>query len=44
VYVLVDAKTLTKMPLPDKIRAGVQTGAGGLETDHAGYRSSVPVR
>jgi acyl-CoA thioester hydrolase len=44
VYVLVDAKTLTKMPLPDKIRAVLQTGAAGLETDHAGYRSSVPVR
>jgi acyl-CoA thioester hydrolase len=44
VYVLVDAKTLTKMPLPDRIRAALQNGAGGLETDHAGFRSSVPVR
>jgi acyl-CoA thioester hydrolase len=44
VYVLVDAKTLTKMPLPDRIRAALQDGAAGLETDHAGYRSSVPVR
>jgi acyl-CoA thioester hydrolase len=44
VYVLVDAKTLTKMPLPDRIRAALQDGAGGLETDHAGFRSGVPVR
>ena len=44
VYVLVDAKMLTKMPLPDRIRAALQNGAAGLETDHAGYRSSVPVR
>jgi acyl-CoA thioester hydrolase len=44
VYVLVDAKTLTKLPLPDRIRAALQTGAAGLETDHAGYRSSVSVR
>jgi acyl-CoA thioester hydrolase len=44
VYVLVDAKTLTKMPLPDRIRAVLKAGAAGLETDHAGYRSSVPVR
>ena len=44
VYVLVDAKTLTKMPLPDRIRAALQGRAAGLETDHAGYRSSVPVR
>ena len=37
VYVLVDAKTLTKMPLPDRIRAALRDGAGGRETDHAGY-------
>jgi acyl-CoA thioester hydrolase len=44
IYVLVDAKTLTKTPLPDRIRAALQDGAGGLETDHAGFRSIVPVR
>ena len=44
VYVLVDAKTLTKLPLPDRIRAALQDGAGGLETDHAGYRTHVPLR
>jgi acyl-CoA thioester hydrolase len=44
IYVLVDAKTLTKTPLPDRIRAALQDGAGGLETDHAGFRSTVPVR
>ena len=37
VYVLVDAKTLTKMPLPDRIRAALQSGASGRETDHAGF-------
>lgn len=41
VYVLVDAKTLTKMPLPDHVRAALQDGARGRETDHAGYRSST---
>ena len=44
VYVLVDAKTLTKMALPDRLRAALQNGAAGLETDHAGFRSGVPVR
>lgn len=37
VYVLVDAKTLTKMPLPDKVRAALQDGARGCITDHAGW-------
>jgi acyl-CoA thioester hydrolase len=44
VYVLVDAKTLTKMPLPDRIRAALESGAAGRETDHAGIRSQLPVR
>ena len=44
VYVLVDAKTLTKMSLPDRVRVALQNGAAGLETDHAGFRSGVPVR
>jgi len=39
VYVLVDGKTLTKLPLPDAIRAALQEGAAGLATDHAGYQS-----
>jgi acyl-CoA thioester hydrolase len=39
VYVLVDAKTLTKLPLPDEIRAALQEGAAGRTTDHAGYQS-----
>jgi acyl-CoA thioester hydrolase len=37
VYVLVDAKTLTKMPLPGALRAAMQDGAAGRITDHAGY-------
>jgi len=37
VYVLVDARTLTKMPLPDRIRLALQEGAAGLQTDHAAY-------
>lgn len=37
VYVLVDAKTLIKMPLPDQVRAALQDGARGRVTDHAAY-------
>jgi len=37
VYVLVDAKTLTKMPLPDRIRVALQSGASGRATDHAAH-------
>ena len=37
VYVLVDAKTLTKMPLSDAVRAALRDGAAGRATDHAGY-------
>ena len=37
VYVLVDAKTLTKLPLPDGIRAALQSGASGRATDHAAH-------
>ena len=39
IYVLVDGKTLTKLPLPDAIRAALQEGAAGRVTDHAGYQS-----
>lgn len=37
VYVLVDARTLTKLPIPDALRAALQSGAAGRVTDHAGY-------
>jgi acyl-CoA thioester hydrolase len=39
IYVLVDGKTLTKLPLPDAIRVALQEGAAGRDTDHAGYQS-----
>jgi acyl-CoA thioester hydrolase len=39
IYVLVDGKTLTKLPLPDAIRVALQEGAAGRVTDHAGYQS-----
>jgi acyl-CoA thioester hydrolase len=35
VYVLVDARTLTKLPLPPAFRAALQDGAAGRVTDHA---------
>lgn len=38
VYVLVDAKTLTKLLLPDAIRVALQEGAAGRVTDHAAYQ------
>jgi len=37
IYVLVDAHTLTKLPLPDFLRAALDAGAAGRVTDHAGY-------
>jgi acyl-CoA thioester hydrolase len=36
-YVLVDERTLTKLPLPPPLRATLETGAAGLVTDHAAY-------
>ncbi len=39
VYVLVDGRTLTKLTLPDALRAALQRGAAGLVTDHAAYLS-----
>jgi acyl-CoA thioester hydrolase len=39
VYVLVDGKTLTKLPLPEALRAALQQGAAGQRTDHAAYLS-----
>jgi acyl-CoA thioester hydrolase len=38
VYVLVDAHTLRKMPLPADLRAALERGAPGAVTDHAGYK------
>jgi acyl-CoA thioester hydrolase len=43
IYVLVDAKTLTKMPLPDRIRAALQDGASGKQTDHAGFNCGLRI-
>lgn len=39
VYVLVEAHTLQKKPLPDRFRAALESGAVGVESDHAGYYS-----
>jgi acyl-CoA thioester hydrolase len=39
VYVLVDARTLTKTPLTAELRAALERGAAGLRVDHAGYLS-----
>jgi len=35
VYVLVDAATLGKIPLPDDLRAALETGSAGTLIDHA---------
>ncbi|MBZ5559825.1 MAG: acyl-CoA thioesterase [Acidobacteriia bacterium] len=37
IYVLVDARTLTKLPMSDALRAAMQDGARNRVTDHAGY-------
>ena len=42
VYVLVDAQTLAKMPLPADFRAALYHGAAGAFTDHAGYSVTSP--
>lgn len=39
VYVLVDAHTLAKMPLPDDLRRALERGAAGAVVDHAAYRA-----
>lgn len=39
IYVLVDARTLTKLTIPDALRVALQSGAAGRVTDHAGYLS-----
>lgn len=40
VYVCVDPRTLTKVPLPDDFRAALADGAPGAVTDHAGFTST----
>jgi len=42
VYVLVDARTLTKLAIPDTLRAALQKGAAGCVVDHAGHLGSAP--
>jgi acyl-CoA thioesterase FadM len=37
VYVLMDASTLTKRPIPDAIRSALTTGAPDRTIDHAAY-------
>jgi acyl-CoA thioester hydrolase len=37
VYVLVEAATLTKLALPDSLRAALEAGAAGKVTDHAAF-------
>jgi len=37
VYVLVDARSLSKTPLPADLRTALDRGAPGAVTDHAGY-------
>ena len=37
IYVLVDAKTLQKTPLPERLRAAFQDGGKGKFTDHAAF-------
>jgi len=41
VYVLVDARTLTKISLPDHVRRALAQGAVGRVTDHAGHQLSA---
>lgn len=37
VYVMVEAHTLAKKPIPDDVRSAFERGAPGVVTDHAGY-------
>ena len=36
VYVLVDAASLSKTPIPNDLRAALESGGAGLRSDHAG--------
>jgi acyl-CoA thioester hydrolase len=40
VYVHVDTHTLTKAPLPPRLRDALARGAPGVSVDHAAYLSS----
>jgi acyl-CoA thioester hydrolase len=40
VYVLMDGATLTKLPVPDDVRAALTAGARGQTIDHAAYASA----
>jgi acyl-CoA thioester hydrolase len=44
VYVLVDGRTLAKLPLPAALRAALQGGAAGRVTDHAAYLDATVSR
>ena len=44
IYVLVDGRTLTKLALPDALRAALEHGGRGRVTDHAGYLAERPAR
>lgn len=44
VYVLVNPKTLTKIPLPEDFRAALENGAPGVVNDHAGYCRTAPMK
>jgi acyl-CoA thioester hydrolase len=41
VYVLVDAVSLTKTPIPPDLRAALENGGSGLHIDHAGSEPSA---
>lgn len=44
VYVLVDARTLTKLTLPDPLRVALSEGARGRVTDHAAHLAEPTAR
>jgi acyl-CoA thioester hydrolase len=44
VYVLVAARTLSKLALPDWLRAALEQGAAGRVTDHAAYLDAAASR
>ena len=37
VRVMLDAQTMTKLPIPDDLRLAMKRGAPGVVVDHAGY-------
>ena len=44
VYVLVDAKSLTKRPIPEPVRLAFSEGAAGRAVDHAGFSEQSGTR